>query len=131
MATVRAPSPAATFVGRQPELDRLEGALARVPIALVYGVAGVGKSALAYVLAARFGGPVAYRRATGAEPMSALVDDLRRQLARGPVPEAENDEQRLADLCERLDDAGALVVLDDLHRIAPEARQELVCALAQ
>lgn len=127
----RVPPPSPIWVGRQPELDRLEKMLAQLPVALVYGVGGVGKSALVYALAARFQGPVVYDSVAPGEPLAALVDDVRRQLARGAVPEARDDEERLLDLAQQLDGRGALWVLDDLHRLDAASRIRLVDVLGR
>ncbi|AKJ08043.1 Hypothetical protein AA314_09669 [Archangium gephyra] len=118
-------------MGRQSELERLQVMLLHLPVALVYGVGGVGKSTLVYALAAGRGGPVVYDSVSAGEPLAALVDDVRRQLARGAVPEAMDDEERLRDLAERLDESGALWVLDDLHRLEENARIRLVDALGR
>ncbi len=105
--------------------------LASIPVALVYGVGGVGKSALVYALAARFAGPIVYESVTPDEPLAALVDDVRRQLARGAVPEAVDDDERLLELAERLDERKALWVLDDLHRLDEVSRIRLIDALGR
>ena len=47
-------SPPAVFQGREEELARLELLHDRLRIGLIYGVAGVGKSALAYAAACRW-----------------------------------------------------------------------------
>ena len=96
------PRPSALFVGRDAELARLRDKLEQVPIAVIYGVAGIGKSTLACALAASWHGPVAYRKAGDEEPVAALLDDVRRQLAGGPVSEAATDDERLEDLVQRM-----------------------------
>jgi ATP-dependent Clp protease ATP-binding subunit ClpA len=115
------PSPTPTFVGRDAELARLEGALERVGVALLVGVAGVGKSAIAYKLAASRA-HVVYRRCGSNEPLATLVDDLRRQIAGEAVVELPDDDDRLADLARSLDARPSLLVLDDLDRPAPPVR---------
>ncbi|MFE8603049.1 AAA family ATPase [Archangium violaceum] len=128
----RVPAPSPIWVGRQSELGRLQAMLEQLPVALVYGVGGVGKSTLVYALAAgRRGGPVVYDSVSPGEPLAALVDDARRQLARGAVPEALDDEERLLDLAGRLDEHGALWVLDDLHRLDEASRTRLVDVLGR
>src|SRR5207248_7546466 len=125
------PRPSALFVGRDAELARLRDKLKQVPIAVIYGVAGIGKSTLACALAASWDGPVAYRKAGDGEPVAALLDDVRRQLAGGPVSEAATDDERLEDLVQRMDATRALWLLDDLHRLEATARAALVRALGQ
>lgn len=107
------------FVGRDREQAQLERGLARVPVAVVCGLAGVGKSSLAYAVAAAWAGPVVHARATAAGP-SALLDELRRAL--GAVTELRTDDERAAALARALDAAGALAVVDDLH-VLPDADQ--------
>jgi tetratricopeptide (TPR) repeat protein len=127
-----APPAPAVFVGRSAELDKLVGALGRVPLAVVYGVGGMGKSALCAAAAARVrgeGAPLLQRTARG-EALSALLDDLRRALAAKPVAEHVTEEQSLEDLCQRLDAAGAVLVVDDVHTLTEEERRLLVIGLA-
>src|SRR5579883_2167135 len=104
--------PSATFVGRSSELLRLEEGLSRVPVAAICGAAGVGKSALAAAFAARWKGPCALVRATTDSTLAGLVDDARRQLADGPVAQATDDDERLAELADRLEKDGGLWILD-------------------
>lgn len=109
------PRPPAVFVGRERELAQLERGLARVPVAVVCGLAGVGKSSLAYAAAAAWEGPAVHARAT-ATGLSALLDELRRAL--GAVTELRTDEERAVALAGALDQAGALAVVDDLHLLS-------------
>jgi DNA-binding winged helix-turn-helix (wHTH) protein/tetratricopeptide (TPR) repeat protein len=125
------PRLSALFVGRDAELARLREKLEQVPIAVIYGVAGIGKSTLACALAASWDGPVAYRKAGDEEPVATLLDDVRRQLAGGPVSEAATDDERLQDLVERMDATRALWLLDDLHRVEAAPRAALLRALGQ
>lgn len=125
------PAPPAVFLGRERETARLADALARVPVALVYGVAGVGKSALVHAFAERWGEAAVYARATEDAPLGALVDDARRQLARGPVPEVTSDDERIADLVERLESEPALFVVEDLHGASEPESAHLVRTLSR
>ncbi|MGZ3441620.1 MAG: ATP-binding protein, partial [Polyangia bacterium] len=124
--------PPALFVGRDAEIARLQALLPRVPFALICGVAGVGKSALAYRIAADWPGRQIHRRIAAGQTLGALCDDLRRECAASDVvPEAQDDAERLADLAQRLDDAVALVVLDDLHHLTRPDSEQLVDGLAR
>src|SRR4051812_4703491 len=107
--SLRVPTPSAIFVGRNEQLGRVVRALARIPVAVIYGVTGIGKSTLAFSVAERGGRGGVSRRMGADEPLSMLVDDVRRALARGPVPEL-GEEACMVDLAERLDDAHALLV---------------------
>ena len=96
---------------------------------MAVGEAGIGKSALAYALAERWSGPTLYGK-VGAEPLAVSVNDARRQLADGePVTEMATDSERLVDLARRLDERTALWVIDDLHRLPPASRGELLRVL--
>ncbi|HLL84318.1 MAG TPA: ATP-binding protein, partial [Longimicrobium sp.] len=129
MPSARIPFPSATFVGRATEIARLEEGLSRVPVALIYGGAGIGKSALAYAFAALTKGPVVYHKVTADEPLAAVLDDVRRQLSTEAVPELPDDFSRLKDLARRLESPPALWVLDDINRLAPEAQEALLVTL--
>src|SRR5579885_2857476 len=74
----------AVFVGRAAEIERISRMLARVSVAVIYGVPGVGKSSLAQAVARKFDGRVVFYKASSA-PLAVLLDDIRRQIARGPV----------------------------------------------
>src|SRR4051812_40536976 len=102
---LRVPTPSAIFVGRDEQLGRIVQALPHVPVAVICGVAGIGKSTLAFSIAERWESEVVYRRIGDGEPLSRLIDDVRRALARGSVPELDKNEERLVDLAERLDEA--------------------------
>ena len=127
--SARIPFPSATFIGRAQEIARLEEGLSRVPVALIYGGAGIGKSALAYAFAALTKGPVVYHKVASDEPLAAVLDDVRRQLPPEPAPELADDFSRLKDLSRRLESSAALWVLDDINYLAPEAQEALLVAL--
>lgn len=126
LATVAPPRPPTLFVGRDRERGLLERGLARVPVAVVCGLAGVGKSSLAYAVAARWPGPTVH--AVAGRGLGALVDELRRRTG-GPVAELRTDDERCAALAARLDDTGALAVVDDLHRLPPAEQPRLLAAI--
>jgi len=120
------PTSFAVFVGRQAELGRLGEMVAQVPATVVVGVPGVGKSALAQAFAARWSGTVVRQRVSDA-PASALLDDMRRQLARDVVlDELGSDEERAADLARRLAAVAGLWVVDDFHRLPPDDQARIL-----
>ncbi|MGZ3406927.1 MAG: ATP-binding protein, partial [Polyangia bacterium] len=123
------PTSFAVFVGRAAELARLDEMVAQVPATIVVGVPGVGKSALAHAFAARWPGVVVRQRVTGA-PLSALLDDVRRQLCHEVVEELGSDEERAADIARRLAAADGLWLLDDFHRLADDDQARLLDAFA-
>jgi len=110
------------FVDRDAELAALRDWLASpAPLALVLGVAGVGKTALAVRAAAGFAGPVWYRKAYGFEDARAFASGLadfldgasrprlRHYLANGGFDPVDLGRILREDL------AGVLVIADDVH----------------
>jgi len=118
---LRSPPPPALLAGREDPLARLRNGLAEVPIALVLGLGGIGKSALARAYAARFGGPVLVTN-VGTAPPSRLVDDGRAALATEEVGRPESEDARLADLGHRIESRRALWVVENLERLPEDDR---------
>lgn len=127
---MRVPSPPALFLGREAELSRLRSMLDRVRSALVFGVAGVGKSTLAYTLAAVWPHPVVYHRVDDDEPGSVVVDRALHQLTRDDVPASMPLSERVAELAERMDAVSALLLVDDVHRLGPGGQELFFTQLA-
>ena len=115
------------FVGRDAELASLRVWLASPgPLAILLGVAGIGKTALAARAAREFPGPVWYRKVYGFDDArtfaSALGDFLQRidrPRLRSYLMSGAFDGDGLAAIL-REDLAGVLVVADDVH-VSPEA----------
>src|ERR1700733_3786729 len=104
----RSVPPPPLFVGRAIELDRLKSVLLgdagpRLRVAVIEGVAGVGKSALAQAFGGSFSeakrGPIVSFRARS-EPLGLLLDDLRRLSPGGRVRERTSNSERLDDLAD-------------------------------
>jgi tetratricopeptide (TPR) repeat protein len=128
---VRIPQPPAVFLGRQAELDELASALVRAPVALLFGVAGVGKSALAFAFAARWAGPVVYRRMLEDDTPEHVALDLLREVGAAAPAGKMRVESDLSALGERLDELGALLVLDDLHHFPATERASFLQLCAE
>lgn len=75
-------------------------------MAVVFGVAGVGKSALAFALADAWPGPVIYAR-VGSAGLDAAVEDACRAL--------EVRSRELPELLAHIDEQAALWLVDDIH----------------
>lgn len=118
--------PPAVFVGRAEEVQRVGSMLRRVRTAVLYGLPGVGKSALAAAMAARYRGPVVHRRIRPGDSLDVVVDDVRRLLSDAPVAQALSDASRLEELALALEARRALCVLDDLHGLKPSERTALL-----
>jgi hypothetical protein len=125
------PAAPALFVGRAAELRALTAGLRRVPVALVYGVGGIGKSALAYMVAGQARRPVVYRRVAEADDLVAVVDDLRRALAAGAIRDERDGERALAALAQAAEEPQALVLVDDLHLLPAADGARLVQELGR
>lgn len=103
-------------------------------VGVIDGVAGVGKSALLSAFAeawsARHPGGRVHHAGVKLATLGGLVDDLRRALGSGPAPSTLDDDERCADLAFRLDQSETLLLIDDVHKLAPHDRERLVSSLA-
>jgi len=118
------------LVGRARELDRLARGLVDVPVAVICGVPGIGKSTLAAAHAASWPGPTIHvELAAGgstADLIAYLIDAIHGRLGMARTGLAHDDAARLDALWALLDGTAALVVLDDLHCLAPALRSLVV-----
>lgn len=119
------------FVGREDAIRRAVAGLERVPLAVLCGRPGVGKSSLAYTIAGTWPHPVHHVAARPEVGVGPLLDDVRRRLARGSIHQAADDEERFADVAARLDEQQALLVIDDVHALSAERREETVFGVAR
>jgi hypothetical protein len=87
------PAHSPLFIGRGAQLAQIERALARVAVAWIHGVGGVGKSTLAYAFASRWPHPTAYGKAGGGVGLAALLDDAHRQLGPSAASEPSSDAE--------------------------------------
>ena len=122
----RVPNAPATFVGRNDELRAIASAGKRGPVVVLCGAGGLGKTALATAAVKKAFGRT--RRAVmvsarAGEPLAQMLVDVVRALGH-PAPREDADLAMLAiDLAER---ERAVVMLDDLHHVLPEATAFLV-----
>ncbi len=122
------PGSAGPFVGRDAELGALRAWLASPsPLALVLGVAGVGKTALAARAACAHAGPAWYRKVHGFEDARTFASALADFLHRADRPRLRSylaggafDPDGLAALL-REDLQGILLLVDDIHASADVA----------
>jgi tetratricopeptide (TPR) repeat protein len=128
VSAIRIPPPPAVFVGRDAELTRLGLGMQRVSVALICGVAGVGKSSLASAFAASWPGPIAYCRVGSQPVLEVLGEDVLRQLE---APGVGLPGDVLARVAAQLDEREAMWIVDDLHRLAVEDQERIVRELGQ
>jgi hypothetical protein len=122
----RVPNAPPTFVGRNDELRAIAAASKRGPVIVLCGAGGLGKTALATAAVKKAFGksPRAVMvSARSGEPLAQMLVDVVRALGH-PAPREDADLAMLAiDLAER---ERAVVLLDDLHHVLPEATAFLV-----
>ncbi len=124
----RVPNAPPTFVGRSDELRAIAAASKRGPVVVLCGPGGLGKTALATAAVKKAFGPkprAVMVSARAGEPLAQVLVDIVRALGH-PAPREDADLAMLAiDLAER---ERAVVMLDDLHHVLPEATAFLVAA---
>ncbi|MBI3892528.1 MAG: tetratricopeptide repeat protein, partial [Candidatus Wallbacteria bacterium] len=132
--------PASTFfAGREAELARLEEALRSAPIAIVSGLPGVGKTAVAARLAARIEEnrklPLLWVQATEEGDLLEKIDaalrargieELSPYMARGEL----SHQERWMTLCAILRRCPSLLAIDDVHALGLQEAAELLRLLA-
>lgn len=120
------PRPTGVIVGRERELSSLERGLTDVPVAVICGVPGVGKSTLALVHAATWKGAATYMKLSTETSVSQMSETIQRRLGARSHGLALDDAERLDEIWSLLDRVGALLVLDDLHLLPAAARSSIV-----
>jgi tetratricopeptide (TPR) repeat protein len=123
---VCAPRPATIIVGRDDELGRMRAAHVDVPVAIIYGIAGVGKSTLALAYASRWTGPVAYVNVHAALTIAELADAIHQSLSVVRHDVARDDGERLAEMWADIERCGCLAIIDDLHLLPPATQHAIV-----
>jgi len=126
-----APRPTAIVVGRDEELRRLEGTLGHVPVAIICGVPGVGKSTLALEYAARRKGPAVYVKLSRETAIAELADAVHHQLTVTRYDVSLDDEERLNDVWNLIEQCACLAIVDDVHFLSPAARDLMVDTATQ
>jgi hypothetical protein len=110
------------LVGRAREFARLARGLVDVPVALICGVPGIGKSMLVAGCSAAWPGPAIRVELAAGASIAHLVDTVHRQLGAKCGELAADAIVQLDGLWSLLDGAAALLVIDDLHCLPPAVR---------
>ncbi len=118
------------LVGRDAPLHRLVQGLHRLPLAVIYGLAGVGKSTFAVEAVRRWGGRVVFANARSGS-LAHVLDDVRRRLSESPADALDSLAARLSDLGRSLNRSGGLLLLDDIHLLEPEDQHQLVATFGR
>ncbi|HJZ87850.1 MAG TPA: AAA family ATPase [Polyangia bacterium] len=117
------PAPPAVFVGREAELVRIARALEELRLVVIYGVAGVGKTALAlraaHELSAQRGARLAYLACRPGESATTAATALAAQLGVGSGAEGTVRLDPLRALMETAAAAPVVACIDDLQRSDP------------
>jgi hypothetical protein len=129
------PNPPAPFVGRAALTERIEAAIARAPVTVLWGYSGAGKSAvLAHVLAKRFAAERSHtlvidtRDVSGSEPVAAALERLR---VLDVVFELADDDDAPSVLVETLESRGLWLIVENIERIVVESPLARALALLQ
>jgi hypothetical protein len=125
------PRPTAIVIGRERELDLLQRELVEVPVAVICGVAGIGKTTLALEFASRRGGACAYVKASPGWTVGDVAEASWRHLRASRWDESETEAGRLEAALTALDREGRLTILEDVHLLAPSAAETIVDAALQ
>jgi hypothetical protein len=138
----RLPNPPVQFVGRGAERLELAAALARAPVTVVSGLGGLGKTALslsvlhgelaqavprALFVGLRPGEPIGQAILEVARALAASIDD--RQPSWPQL--LEDPEQSLELVLDLAEEAGAWVLIDDLHHAELAPARELLGGIAR
>jgi hypothetical protein len=125
----RLAAPPALFLGREEDLGFAKLALARRRVLVVWGLGGLGKSALLRAVVqsdTERAGTVELRARRGAG-LREIADALRTSSGESPAKDDEALALAIVDLADR---RGATLLLDDAHHMAPAAFAELMQAFA-
>jgi tetratricopeptide (TPR) repeat protein len=112
----------ATLVGRTALVSELERGLGRRAVALVHGLAGIGKSTVLWELLERMrarGRPTAYVELRAREPLEGALGRLGVDLGAG-------EHGGPSALLGAVEERGAVVAIDSAERLAPRSLVELV-----
>lgn len=127
----RAPPPPHDLTGREAELARAEKLIGRLPVLVLTGVAGVGKTSLALALLERLGRAGArtgLARCGEGAGIGAALDGLA-DAAGVRVTRAAPLEVRAQAVAEAMDAGPVAVLLDDVHRLPVGALARLLRVL--
>ncbi|HEY2515844.1 MAG TPA: hypothetical protein VGI39_33470, partial [Polyangiaceae bacterium] len=138
----RLPNPPPLFIGREAEVERLAQAIERAPVSLVWGLGGLGKTALVlHTLHTRFPDRVKdtlfvplREGMAGAQVLVEVVRAITHVCGRAPLDWSSlhlQSDIALATAIDLADEARLWVVLDDLHHGEPSLVSALVANLAR
>src|SRR5262249_30403202 len=99
----RLPRPTTILVGRDEELAQLHRALADVPVAVIYGVPGVGKTTLALAYGETWSRPAVHVPLTAGKSLQHMMYLVRRRLGIGGHCPSLDDEERVDELWRAID----------------------------
>ena len=119
------PPPPSILVAREAELSRISLLLSRVPVVVLYGAPGVGKTVLALAFVSKRQGHTGYVQVNMSN-LGPLVDDMRRQVSGESIAELSSDAARCWDLAYLMEASEALWVLDDIHLLSVKDREMLL-----
>lgn len=130
------PRPVGTFIGRRREIARVLGFIEREVLFLIYGPGGIGKTEFVYKVIDELHDREPWaslpRVLLPIEERGAyLLALLRKELAVGGGPAPQEERAALEEIVRVLDARPALLVLDDLHQVDPEAGAAVVSYLAR
>lgn len=118
----RPPAPLSSFVGREPESEQVRALLAKHRLVTLLGAGGIGKTRLALETAqAEHGDLVAVAMLADISPGERAADRIVTEFAEAFGLVAEPDQPLVATLVAALGERRALLVVDNVEHVLPQA----------